>query len=195
MWSRLGARPHGACVSSLFFLLFFLALLSLNKFASSPAQPSDLFSILLMSLLHSLTCMHSTPVAVLALGSGLVTWPSGFTCVWDALEGIALWMPVPPPGFVALGCCASVDHGVPPPLQGVCACVVSVCFGCAEHPAKCIYLSSEFDLKAGPKSDHKEQSNLVTHRQPTCAWRLACVSACCSARLVMSGLWPTLPAH
>eukprot|EP00967_Tisochrysis_lutea_P058442 scaffold74342_cov19-Tisochrysis_lutea.AAC.1 len=69
--------------------------------------------------------IRSTPVAVLAPGSGLIAWPSAFTCVWSAVEGVALWLPVPPPGFVALGCVATSEPDVPPPLQGVCACVVS----------------------------------------------------------------------
>lgn len=43
----------------------------------------------------------------MAVNSGLVAFPTGYTRVFQQ-EGIALWRPTPPPGYVALGCVAVV---------------------------------------------------------------------------------------
>lgn len=52
-------------------------------------------------------------VAVAAVNSGLVAFPVGYELVWEWAPskpgdpGVALWRPIPPPGYVALGCVAS----------------------------------------------------------------------------------------
>lgn len=56
---------------------------------------------------------HSHPdhqVIAVAINSGLVTYPTGYTLVWES-PGISLWRPVPPAGYVAMGCVASVSTG------------------------------------------------------------------------------------
>ena len=68
---------------------------------------------------------HSQPehqVVAVAINSGLVTYPSGYTLAWQA-AGVNMWRPMPPPGYVALGCLAVPSEGdaEPPPRQ---ACVV-----------------------------------------------------------------------
>lgn len=61
-------------------------------------------------------------VAVIAINSGFVAWPVRYECCWSAGEGLALWRPVPPPGYVAMGCVASPGPLEPPPGRLV-ACV------------------------------------------------------------------------
>lgn len=55
---------------------------------------------------------HSQPdhqVIAIAINSGLVTYPTGFTLVWES-PGVSLWRPVPPPGYVSMGCLASINN-------------------------------------------------------------------------------------
>lgn len=42
---------------------------------------------------------------MLAAGSGLLAYPLSYTLAWQG-QGVVLWRPVPPPGYVALGCVA-----------------------------------------------------------------------------------------
>lgn len=70
----------------------------------------------------------------MAINSGLATHPVGFALAWES-AGVSLWRPLPPPGYVALGCVASLAAAgggrasapgeasgpVPPPLK---SCVV-----------------------------------------------------------------------
>ncbi len=44
-------------------------------------------------------------------------FPRRYEVAWDAGEGLVLWRPVPPPGYVALGCVATSSPHEPPPLQ------------------------------------------------------------------------------
>lgn len=56
---------------------------------------------------------HSQPdhqVIAVAINSGLVTYPTGYTLVWES-SGISFWRPIPPPGYVAMGCVASLATG------------------------------------------------------------------------------------
>jgi hypothetical protein len=41
-------------------------------------------------------------VLALAINSGLVTYPAGYSRAWAA-EGVTLWRPQPQPGYRALG--------------------------------------------------------------------------------------------
>ena len=70
-------------------------------------------------------------VVTLAANSGLTAPPSSYECVWTAAAGDAsLWRPVPPPGFVVLGCVAG--DGINPPPRGAAACVAaSACIAAA----------------------------------------------------------------
>lgn len=42
---------------------------------------------------------------MLAAGSGLLAYPLSYTLAWQG-QGVVVWRPVPPPGYVALGCVA-----------------------------------------------------------------------------------------
>jgi len=54
---------------------------------------------------------------------------------------MALWAPIPPPGYVALGCCATSGADNPPPLVGLVACVAAC--ACVEaRPSECLLLSA-----------------------------------------------------
>jgi vacuolar protein sorting-associated protein 13A/C len=53
-------------------------------------------------------------VIALAINSGLVAYPVGFTLVWES-PGIALWRPIPPKGYVAMGCIATMCNTSPSP--------------------------------------------------------------------------------
>ncbi|KXZ49125.1 hypothetical protein GPECTOR_23g54 [Gonium pectorale] len=68
-------------------------------------------------------------VAVLAISSGFVAYPTGYERVWcggsslgqdegDDGAGVALWRPLPPAGCVALGCVVGT-RGCPPGLTAV----------------------------------------------------------------------------
>lgn len=59
----------------------------------------------------------TAPVAVMAVNSGLVAWPLGYECCWSAAEGLALWWPQAPAGYVAMGCVASSGTDEPPPTK------------------------------------------------------------------------------
>jgi hypothetical protein len=58
-------------------------------------------------------------VVALAVNSGLVTYPIGYTRVWEA-EGITLWRPQPQPGYRPLGCLATTDDAPPGAKAVVC---------------------------------------------------------------------------
>ncbi len=58
-------------------------------------------------------------VVALAINSGLVTYPTGYTRVWEA-EGITLWRPQPQPGYRSMGCLATTDGSPPGPKAVVC---------------------------------------------------------------------------
>lgn len=56
-------------------------------------------------------------MATVAINSGLVAFPTAYTRLWATPDGeAALWRPVPPPGYVALGCVAGAADA-PPPLS------------------------------------------------------------------------------
>lgn len=66
-----------------------------------------------------LTAGHSQPdhqVIAIAINSGLVTYPTGYTLVWES-PGASFWRPVPPTGYVALGCIASPAISAPRPVS------------------------------------------------------------------------------
>lgn len=52
-----------------------------------------------------------------AVNSGLVDYPVGFSEVW-ACEGLTIWQPKAPANYAALGCLITAD-GKPPPLSSV----------------------------------------------------------------------------
>ena len=95
-------------------------------------------------------------VAVVALNSGLLAPPTDFVREWTG-GGVALWRPVPPPGFVALGCVASpvssLDDSelLEPPPRGSVACVAAaVCV--AARPGPCFPVVDPFALEAASVS-------------------------------------------
>jgi hypothetical protein len=49
-------------------------------------------------------------VVAIAINSGLVTYPTAFRRAWQSGD-CALWYPVPPAGYVALGCVATLGGG------------------------------------------------------------------------------------
>jgi hypothetical protein len=54
---------------------------------------------------------HSQPdhqIIAIAINSGLVTYPTGFKLVWES-PGVSLWRPIPPPGYVPMGCIATLN--------------------------------------------------------------------------------------
>ncbi len=69
--------------------------------------------------------MPSCQIGTVAINSGLVAFPVGYECVWTGpeTEDLALWRPVPPPGYVALGCVAGARSAPPPP--GLVGCVAA----------------------------------------------------------------------
>ena len=42
----------------------------------------------------------------ISLSSGFTTYPSRFEPVWTYLDQVTVWNPIPPNGYVALGCIA-----------------------------------------------------------------------------------------
>ena len=49
-------------------------------------------------------------MVAIAINSGLVTYPTAFRRAWQSGD-CALWYPVPPAGYVALGCVATLGGG------------------------------------------------------------------------------------
>jgi Vacuolar protein sorting-associated protein 62 len=52
-----------------------------------------------------------------AVNSGLVDYPVGFSKMWGC-EGLTIWQPKAPANYAALGCLITTD-GKPPPLSSV----------------------------------------------------------------------------
>ena len=69
-------------------------------------------------------------VAVVAANSGLAAPPTRFDRAGAGPAGLVLWRPVPPPGFVALGCVASVGD-TPPPRSAVACVAAGACVSAA----------------------------------------------------------------
>ncbi|GIL84681.1 hypothetical protein Vretifemale_13310, partial [Volvox reticuliferus] len=93
------------------------------------------------------THMPSCQVATLAVNSGLVAFPAAFDLVWQGPDGddLALWRPLPPPGYVAFGCVAG-SREVPPPLAVV-GCVAA--HACVEaRLGECLQLAEQGALWA-----------------------------------------------
>lgn len=109
-------------------------------------QPPPGYVILGDVAVPGVAAQPSAPVAVLAINSGLVAWPSGFECVWAAAEGVALWMPVAPEGYVSMGCVATPSREEPPPPKAV-ACVAAHAV-VAARPGACLMLCAGGNLWA-----------------------------------------------
>ncbi|GLI59136.1 hypothetical protein VaNZ11_000961, partial [Volvox africanus] len=77
-----------------------------------PAQGYVALGDVLTAGVHMPNCQ----VATLAVNSGLVAFPTAFEIVWQGPDGddLAIWRPLPPPGYVALGCVAGSREAAPP---------------------------------------------------------------------------------
>ena len=58
-------------------------------------------------------------VLAVAVNSGLVTYPTGYTKVWGS-RGLALWQPKPHDQYVGLGCIATPGDEAPSLTAMVC---------------------------------------------------------------------------
>lgn len=58
-------------------------------------------------------------VVAVALNSGLVARPTGYTAAGSA-AGLTLWLPDAPEGYAALGCVAAPGTAPPPTVAGAC---------------------------------------------------------------------------
>lgn len=56
-------------------------------------------------------------MVALAINSGFVTYPTSYQRVWESRD-ITIWRPVPPPGYVAMGCISSMTT-TPPVTKAV----------------------------------------------------------------------------
>lgn len=65
-------------------------------------------------------------VCTIALNSGLAANPIGFKKVWEDESGVALWFPVPPESYAAVGCMATVDGNPPPTTSCLCLHVLTL---------------------------------------------------------------------
>lgn len=61
----------------------------------------------------------SLQVVVLALNSGFAAHPTSFNKLWEYGD-VTIWVPVPPPGFTAVGCVAKTTPDPPPPQTCCC---------------------------------------------------------------------------
>ena len=57
--------------------------------------------------------MHARQVAAVAVNSGLVSYPVGYTPAYRT-AGLTLWAPTPPEGYAALGFLARPGDEAPP---------------------------------------------------------------------------------
>lgn len=91
--------------------------------------------------------MPRVQVATLAINSGLVAFPTGYDLVWSGSDSqeFAIWRPLPPPGYVALGCVAG-RRTVPPP-PAVVGCVAARAVVDARL-GECLLLAERGDLWA-----------------------------------------------
>ncbi|KIY91741.1 hypothetical protein MNEG_16223, partial [Monoraphidium neglectum] len=81
-------------------------------------------------------------VVAIAINSGFVRYPVSYQLVWEA-PGVSVWRPVPPPGYVALGCVAA-PGAAPPPLK---AAVVAHRLAVVEAPlGECALLCANGNL-------------------------------------------------
>ena len=58
------------------------------------------------AVLHK-PCHHTLQVTAVAINSGLVAFPTSFDLICVSVSGLALWRPVPPPGYVSMGLVAA----------------------------------------------------------------------------------------
>ncbi|GFR52308.1 hypothetical protein Agub_g14845, partial [Astrephomene gubernaculifera] len=129
LWSSY--RPRGASVAGLELGVGGIDTLAEDRGLSLWRPQPQPGYISLGDVLVSGSRMPYDQVATLAVNSGLVAFPMSYDLIWVATDGsVAIWRPVPPPGYVALGCLAGEGIGggeggstavvpPPPPLSAV----------------------------------------------------------------------------
>ncbi|MEW5298732.1 MAG: hypothetical protein WDW36_001820 [Sanguina aurantia] len=79
-----------------------------------PTAPSGY--VILGDVVTAGSAQPQSQVAVLAVNSGLVAHPLGYTLVWS-FEGGAVWRPIPPPHYLSMGCVTTSDSADPPSVR------------------------------------------------------------------------------